>query len=43
MRDKHKPVRIDYIFHDASLKGLTYYKGDITNSDHFPVYMKIAL
>ena len=43
MRDKHKPVRIDYIFHDASLKGLTYYKGDITNSDHFPVYMKIAM
>ncbi len=43
MRDSKKPVRIDYIFHDASLKGLTYYKGDITNSDHFPVFMKIAL
>ncbi len=43
MRDSKKPVRIDYIFHDESLKGLTYYKGDITNSDHYPVYMKIAL
>ena len=38
-----KAVRIDYIFHDESLKGLTYYKGDITNSDHLPVFMKIAL
>ncbi len=43
MRDSKKPVRIDYIFHDESLKGLSYYKGDITNSDHYPVYMKIAL
>ena len=43
MRDKHKPVRIDYIFHDQSLKGLSYYKGNLTNSDHFPVFMKIAL
>ena len=38
-----KAVRIDYIFHDKSLKGLTYYKGDLTNSDHYPVFMKIAL
>ncbi len=43
MRDKHKPVRIDYIFHDESLKGITYYKGELTTSDHFPVFMKIAL
>ena len=43
MRDSKKPVRIDYIFHDKSLEGLTYYKGDLTNSDHFPVFMKIAL
>ena len=43
MRDSKKPVRIDYIFHDESLKGLTYYKGELTNSDHFPVFMKIAL
>jgi len=43
MRDKKKPVRIDYIFHDESLKGLTYYRGELSNSDHFPVFMKIAL
>ncbi len=38
-----KPVRIDYIFHDEGIKGLTYYRSDLTYSDHFPVYMKIAL
>ena len=43
MRDKHKPVRIDYIFHDKSLKGLSYYKSELTTSDHFPIFMKIAL
>ena len=26
-----------------SLKGLTYYKGELTNSDHFPVFMQIEL
>ena len=43
MRDSKKPVRIDYIFHDQSLKGLSYYRGELTTSDHFPVFMKIAL
>ncbi len=43
MRHTKKPVRIDYIFHDESLQGLTYYRGDITTSDHYPVFMKIAL
>ena len=43
MRDSKKPVRIDYIFHDQSLKGLSYYRGDLTTSDHFPIFMKIAL
>jgi len=43
MRDKNKPVRIDYIFHDPSLKGLTYYRGELSNSDHYPVFMKIAM
>ena len=39
-----KAVRIDYIFHDESLKGLTYYSDPtLTYSDHYPVYMKIAL
>ena len=38
-----KAVRIDYIFHDASLKGLTYYMSEMTYSDHYPVFMKVAL
>ena len=38
-----KNARIDYIFHDPSLKGLTYYKSELTYSDHYPVFMKIAL
>lgn len=37
----NKKVRIDYIFHDKSLKGICYYKEDITYSDHLPVFMKI--
>lgn len=37
-----KAVRIDYIFHDKSLKGLTYYRSDLTYSDHYPVFMKIS-
>ena len=40
---KNKPVRIDYIFHDESIKGIAYYKTDLTYSDHYPVFMKIAL
>ena len=38
-----KAVRIDYIFHEAGMKGLTYERGDLTYSDHYPVYMKIEL
>lgn len=38
-----KAVRIDYIFHDAAFKGLSYYTSDMTYSDHYPVFMKIAL
>lgn len=36
-----KSVRIDYIFHDKSLSGLTYYKQDLSYSDHYPVFMKL--
>ena len=36
-----KSVRIDYIFHDRSLKGLSYYKTDLSYSDHYPVFMKV--
>ena len=42
-RGGKKAVRIDYIFHDEALKGLTYYQSDLTYSDHFPVFMKVAL
>ena len=39
-----KAVRIDYIFHDESLKGLIYYNDtEVTYSDHYPVFMKLAL
>jgi endonuclease/exonuclease/phosphatase family metal-dependent hydrolase len=37
-----KAVRIDYIFHDSFFKGLTYYKEDLTTSDHLPVFMKVT-
>ena len=36
-----KSVRIDYIFHDKSVSGLTYYKLDLSYSDHYPVLMKV--
>ena len=42
-RASKKPVRIDYIFHDEALKGLTYYKSELTYSDHYPVFMKLSL
>ena len=37
-----KRVRIDYIFHDKGLKGLSYYKKELSYSDHYPVFMHIA-
>ena len=37
-----KALRIDYIFHDKFFKGLTYYKEDLTTSDHLPVFMKVT-
>ena len=41
-RGGKKKVRIDYIFHDKNLKGLSYYKKDLSYSDHYPVFMRIA-
>ena len=40
---RSRSVRIDYIFHSKSLKGITYYKLDQNYSDHYPVFMKVAL
>jgi endonuclease/exonuclease/phosphatase family metal-dependent hydrolase len=37
-----KKVRIDYIFHDKGLEGLSYYKKELSYSDHYPVFMRIA-
>ena len=42
-RDGKKMVRIDYIFHDQSIEGLSYYRSGLTYSDHYPVYMKIKI
>ena len=41
-RGGKKMVRIDYIFHDKALHGLSYYKKDLSYSDHYPVFMKLA-
>ena len=38
-----KPVRIDYILHDKSMTGFTYYTKDMSYSDHIPVFMSIGL
>ena len=40
-RGGKKNVRIDYIFHDKVFKGMTYYKKELTYSDHYPVFMKL--
>ena len=37
-----KNVRIDYIFHDKGLEGISYYKKELSYSDHYPVFMRIA-
>ncbi|MCR4583031.1 MAG: endonuclease/exonuclease/phosphatase family protein [Prevotella sp.] len=39
----NKAVRIDYIFHDKAFEGLNYYKRELSYSDHYPIFMKIAL
>lgn len=41
-RGNKKKVRIDYIFHSESLEGENYYKEEVSYSDHFPVFMKLA-
>ena len=37
-----KKVRIDYIFHDEALEGVTYYKKEYSYSDHYPVFARIS-
>ncbi len=43
MRGRKFKVRIDYIFHSEELEGEAYYREDLNYSDHYPVFMKIAL
>jgi endonuclease/exonuclease/phosphatase family metal-dependent hydrolase len=42
-RGGKKKVRIDYIFHDKKFTGLTYFKKEISYSDHYPVFMKLDI
>lgn len=37
-----KRVRIDYIFHDEKFQSESYYIKELTYSDHYPVFSKIA-
>ena len=37
------PLRIDYIFHDKNYDCVSYYMKELSYSDHYPVFMKIAL
>ena len=41
-RGGSKKVRIDYIFHDKEMEGIIFYKRELSYSDHYPVFMKIA-
>ena len=43
MKNKNVGLRIDYIFHDEHFKGEAYYKKEINYSDHYPVFMILAL
>ena len=42
-RGGKKQVRIDYIFHDEVLEGVSYYKKELSYSDHYPVFMRLAI
>jgi len=42
-RGGKKYVRIDYIFHSKEMEGITYYKKELSYSDHYPVFMRIAI
>ncbi|MBR0165540.1 MAG: endonuclease/exonuclease/phosphatase family protein [Prevotella sp.] len=37
-----KNVRIDYIFHSKDMEGITYYKKELSYSDHYPVFMRVT-
>ena len=39
----NKNVRIDYIFHDKEMEGISYYKKELSYSDHYPIFMRIGI
>ncbi len=41
--NRKSKLRIDYIFHDKALEGISYYKKDLNYSDHLPVFMKVTM
>jgi endonuclease/exonuclease/phosphatase family metal-dependent hydrolase len=41
-RGGKKSVRIDYIFHSKEMEGISYYKKDLSYSDHYPVFMRVG-
>ncbi len=42
-RGGNKKVRIDYIFHDKEMTGLSFYRRDLNYSDHYPVFLKLEM
>lgn len=42
-RGGKKQVRIDYIFYDKNIKGVDYFKSNLTYSDHVPVFCRMVL
>lgn len=42
-RGGKKHVRIDYIFHSKEMEGVSYYKKELSYSDHYPVFMRVAI
>ena len=42
-RGGKKHVRIDYIFHDKSMEAVSYYKKDLSYSDHYPVFSRVII
>lgn len=42
-RGGKKHVRIDYIFHDKTMEAVSYYKKDLSYSDHYPVFSRVII
>ena len=41
-RSGKKLVRIDYIFHSKEMEGFSYYKKELSYSDHYPIFMRVS-